>query len=488
MIVLTNQILLYGKKVITDLATRVGPSTVDSYSYGLGMQYQVRAMWTEPDTEVNIEMLFNEQADFNADTKQPHLPEGEYDADVEAEEYSVGPKFNPAQDSTDFDGYYRRLEDIAPEYLEAYIGNLVYTICRRNGGLRAYRAKHMEQPVLISQGDTEDYTELADLQLLKDERDWPLESKQTALQRLPYVLKRLHNLSRYVGIHMLSYIVSYLKARDRNENLRSIGSQKVLKKNSVIDEGVYLCDKAGDIKKKVLVQNKNKRAEEAFDWITGVSSNYQAYYQDYLDLVAYIDILNIDINEDDFTSYQSSFMDKLIVTIVTPNVQYDKQIYNAILNNDSNPVVQEEDEDPILCTISTFSQIRALDENLQFYDSKRNYFTEQFILEKAKALHYVYNLMYLDKSVDKNAYRWNNGYLFHNNELVIISANCLSEPDTSVFLDDRCLIHESGYCVQISTQLNLFAMQIFDAYENLQNKIRPKDEDFKYNRWIRMGI
>ncbi len=489
MILLTNPIALYGKKVTTDLATRIGPHTVDSYSYGVGLRYQVERMWSGGETEANIEMLFEEQADFNADVKQPHLSEGEYDETVEAEEYEVGAKYQPASDKTDFNNYYRRLEDIAPEYLESYVGNLVFTICRRSGGLKQFNSKHMEQPVLLSQGDDEgDFTELADLQLRADDGDWSLEVKQRALQRLPYVLKRLHNLSCYTGIHMLSYIVAFIKARDKNENMRSAGSQKFLKKNAVIEEGVFLCDKAGNIKKQVLVQNKNKRAEAAFNWICGLSTEYQAYYQDYLDLINYFDILNVELYEDDFTKYQRDFIDKLIVVTVTPNKQYDAQVYNAILHNSSTPIQSGPDEDPIESTINTFMQIRTLDEELVAYDQRRDSQTDALITKFATGIYGTYSLMYLGVVTESVKYKWMNGYLFYDNQLVVMSANILSDPDGPVFNDDRCLIHESGYCVQVSTLMNLSIIPLYSAYENLKNKISAKDPDYKYVEWMRIGI
>lgn len=489
MIVIVNQIALYGKKVTTDLATRVGPCTLDSYSYGIGMKYQVQAMWSGEETEANIEALFNEQADFDADLKQPHLSEDEYDAVVEEEEYEIGQRYKPAIDKTDFDGYYRRLEDIAPAYLESYIGNLVFTICRRNSGLKQFNSRHMEQPVLLSQGDDEgDFTELADLQLMNDDKDWPLDVKNKAQQRLSYVVKRLHNMSCYTGIHMLSYIVSFLKARDKNENMRAVGSQKLLKKNAVIEEGVYLCDSYGNIKKRVLVQNKNKRAEEAFNWICGISNSYQSYYQDYLDFVNYIDILNIDIENDDFTKYQSSFIDKLVVTIVTPNRQYDPQIYETILRNGTNSIPAKELEDPIESTINTFRQICTLDSRLIEADLHCNSIVLEMNTKKATGIHAMHYLNTYDIMPKDSDYKWSNGYLMFKEELVIIPASMISNSETRVFNDDRCIINELGYCIHVSNLMNLYIMSISDAYDNLRNKLYAHDPYYKYAEWMKIGI
>ncbi len=54
MIVLVNPIVLYGKKVVTDLASRTGYSTKDDFSCGLGMSFQVAIWWSGDETEANI--------------------------------------------------------------------------------------------------------------------------------------------------------------------------------------------------------------------------------------------------------------------------------------------------------------------------------------------------------------------------------------------------------------------------------------------------
>lgn len=487
MIVLTNPITLYGKKVVTDLATRSGYATADSFSCTLGCQFKVKEMWAGEDTDANIAMLFEQQQDFDADVSQPHLTEEEYNEDEEREEFEVGVRYNPATDKTSFDNYYRRLEDIASDYLEKYIGNLVFTICRHtgSGGMKQYNSKHREQPVLLSVGDDEgDFTELADLQLDKDENDWSLEMKQTAMLNLPYVIKRLHNMSCYTGVHMLSFIVAYLKAKEKNINMRVAGSVKVLKKNAVIEEGVYLCDRDGDITKRVLVQNKNVRAAEMFDWITEVSPKYKAYYQDYLDFVHYCNVLNVDLFNDDMTKYQSAFVSKLIVTTVTPNKQYDIQVFDAIRNRQPNSVEIPIEDNAIESTINTFFQICDTSEVIRNCLNNHDSLQSEDNLQSAIGLYNVYKLLYYNTSTDTSKYSWENGLLYYDNELAIVSAKMLG---TSEFEDDRCLISELGFCIQVSNRMSLYVMTVQNALSNVKNKISYKDPEYKYCDWLRLG-
>lgn len=488
MIILSNPINLYGKKVVTDLATRTGNSTVDDYSCGLGLAYKVRELWPDNDTDANLEMLFNDQVDFNADVCQPDMTEDEYDEATAAEEHDVTRRYNPAVDTTDFNRYFRRLEDIANDYLEKYVGYMVFNIRNHASGIKAYNAKHMNQPTLISDGDDSDYTELADLQLMQNDEDWPLSVKQSALQNLPYVIKRLHNMSCYTGVHMLSFIVAFLKAKERNNQLRIVGSIKTLKKNAVIEEGVYLCDKQGNITKRVQVQNKNKRASDMFDWVAGASTEYQAYYQDYLDFVHYCNVLNIELFNDDMTKYQSEFVNSLIITTVTPNKQYDKQVFEAILGNQVNTVPNtEEDVDPVENTIDTFLQICETHETLQECILHHDSIRSGDNLKLAQSLYNTYLLLSTGQATDTSKYYWDSGYLFYNGELVVIPANMLSDPNSKIIYDEMCIINELGYIIQITKKLCVDIITLACANENVLNKVAYKDPEFKYHNWVRIG-
>lgn len=486
MIILTNPISLYGKKVVVDLATRSGEAKEDDYSCTLGLNYVVNKYWSGEDTEASIEMLFADQTDFNADIVQPHMNDDEYSDVIEQEEYNKVARYNPAVDKTDFDKYFRRLEDIAWQYLEKYVSNLVFTVCKYNGGAKAFEALHREQPTLVSNDDSEEFTELADLQLYGNENDWSPDVKQTAITKLPYVLKRLHNLSCYCGVHMISFIVAYLKAKERNMNARISGSQKSLKKNAVISEGVYLCNEYGDITKKVTVQSKNVKAAKMFDWIIGMDKDFKAYYQDYLNFVHYCNVLNVDLLNDDMTKYASEFMSKLVVTTVTPNNQYDKQVYEAILRNSSVtevPVVRTFEE-TLLNTFNTFNQICSTNANIQSYVQRHDYITSKQNMDMAMSIYNLYSIIYLKQATDSTKYSWENGYLYYDDTIAVVTASFLGEAD----YDEVCVISELGYCVQLTESLGVYVMVLRNALNNITNKVVNKDPDYRYESWVQLTV
>lgn len=488
MIILTNAINLYGKNVITDLATRTGNSTVNDYSYGLGLSYKVRDLWRNNDTDANLEMLFNDQDDFDADVVQPNLSDEEYDESLADEEKVEHTPYNPAVDKTSFDKYYRRLEDIANGYLEKYLGFIVYNVKNHADGIKAYNAKHKDQPLLIST-DGDDFTEFADLQLRDNSNDYPVHVKQNAIQHLPYVIKRLHNMSCYTGVHMLSYIVAFIKAKERNNSMRIAGSVKTLKHNAVVDEGVYLCDKFGNIVKKTESNSRNNKATWAFDWILGVSKEYQTYYQDYLDFVYYCKVLNIDIYNDDMSKYQKSFVDRLIVTTVTPNKQYNKQVYNALLQNKASvlPELEEVDLDPVDNTIDVFTQICEVNDIMLNCIAHFDTIKAADNMQTVQSLYNTYSVLYNGATTDTSKYSWENGYLYYDGALAMLPAYFLSAPDPKGNSTSVCIIHELGYCIQVSDSMSLFVLDVYNAMENMMHRIQNNDPEYKYMHWMRLS-
>jgi hypothetical protein len=328
---------------------------------------------------------------------------------------------------------------------------------------------------------------LADLQLDVNVDDWSTEAKSVARENLPYVVKRLHNMSIYTGIHMLSFVSAYERAKIKSERIRSAGSVKTLKKNAVIEQGVYLCDKQGNITKKVLVQNKNQRASDMFDWITGRSKQYPEYFNDYLNYIHYCKVLNINILDDDMTKYQSDFIDKLIITTVTPNNCYDRNVFNAILSN-STTLTPSDDYNSVLDnTVEAFQQICDSDPILQESILHHDSIKVQSYMNDVKSIYNTYMLMSKGIQVDPSKFYWDSGFLFYADNIVIMSANSLSNPEDAPFENDECIFSELGFVVQVSNLMSLYIMTIPVALANFKNRLIYKDSEYKYVPWRRVG-
>lgn len=485
MIILNNPVHLYGKKVITDLATRSGPHTMDSYSYGGGLEYIAHSYFTDKETDANIDMLFESQTDFNPDIIKPQFTEEEY-SETAVEEQEDLPVYNPAVDTYPHTAYYRRLEDIAPEYLQKYVTNIVYSICRYSGNLKAYKSKHKIQPTLVgNSGDNDDFTELADLQLQTDVNAWSPESKQNALQHLPYVLKRLHNLSCYCGIHILSFIGAYLKAQDMVEANIVMNRKRTFGRNDLIARGVYRCNKSGNITQRVTKELKCAKTKTMFDWICGEPSIYSSYYQDFINLLHYCKVLNIDLKNDDLTQYQADFASRLVVTTVTPNKQFSQQIFSALLTNNEPVNMPTEDIDIYDNTINLFGQACDLEPKLQEVQNKLSTQLSASLFKDAVTIHYT-QMLYINNIVtEMDKYAWIDGYLHYDGELVEIPTSTIS---SRYFDVDRFIVSELGYAIQLTDKDHLFLMAIPSALSNLTNKITGSDSDYKEIDWWRVSL
>lgn len=431
-------------------------------------------LWSEP-TFASKEALFEKQIDFDADVVQPHLEE--YDADEE-DTYAKETKYDPAVDKLDFNKYYRRLEDIADEYIESYVGNLVYTICRLSGGVKAFNYSHAIAPTLR---DLEDGSavELADLELEYNKNDWSDSEVKRAVNQLPYVLRRFLNLSCYTGIHVLSFVCSYLVAKEKNRLARQSGSTKILKKNAVIAENVWTCNSLGNAVKKVEISNKNLKAYELFDWLEGTLNKYTAYQEDVTSFMHYVKVLNLDIYED-MSKYGSDFVRGLTVITLTPNSQYNQNVFNALATGTPVHTVRN---DKLACTIARFNELTVSNDTIRKIAEEFDYTQRLRNFELAKTLHYGY-MMATGRIGEHFEYSFYEGFLHCNGELAFIGCGMISN---SMFSDGRVILSELGYCVAVTDTLVLDLMPLTVAKDNMVLKVTHNTED-KLESWWSVSL
>lgn len=483
MIMITTPVTLYGRKVITDLALRSGSASANDFSCQAGMNGIVQH-FAKGDTLANVEYLFEKQKDFDADIVQPRRTFEDYNKLEEREEFEQGEMYSPAKDKTNFNDYFRRLEDIYSEYLEDYIANLCYSIFNLTGsnGAVTFDAEHRLQPTLISVDD-DSVTELADLQLREDATEWSNAAKMTAKDNLPYVLKRLHNLSKYCGIHMISMIGAYLRAKKYNDSrVQSGKSKNTLKKNAVIAEGVYKCDIDGNIGSLIEVSNKSKKAADMFDWIIGANDMYPSYRDDLVNFIQYCKILNIDLLNDNLLRYDNEFMDGLTVLTLTPDTQYNQAVFDAIRDSHVLSTITPEN-DVCLDTINCFRDICETNETLMEVIGAHDSIKAQDYLTKAKKLHYVamLKLSAVPSFPNDKLYSWNDGFLYYNDELVVLDTRLITK---QAFLIPKFVISELGYCVHVSDAMYLECMTIDCACANMTNTYVSPDPDYVHNTWV----
>lgn len=483
MILITTPVKWYGRKIVTDLVLRSGSSNVSDFSPYEGKNGIVENFGKE-ETSADLEYLFEAQKDFDADIIQPHRTEEEYNKIEERDEYERGMSYVPSKDYTTFDDYFRRLEDICVDYLEDYIANLCYTVFKLtgSGGVKKYNYDHYEQPTLVSIDD-DSVTELADLQLRTDTESYSSSMKAAAMENMPYVLKRIDNLSRYCGVHMISMIAAYLKAKAANARRVSAGVTKsMLKKNDVIALGVYKYDYDGQVGMRIEVTNKNRRAADMFDWIVGANDMYPSYREDLVNFIQYCNILNIDLESDNLLQYDGKFMDNLTVLTLTPNTQYCQAVFDAI--RDSGMFKKEPSVDELLLTtLNCFADLCTTQSDLLSAASTHDSLKSERCMKMAMQLHYIWAVKLRNPVMlpDDRLYSWRDGFLAYNGELVMLPTRVVSKQQ---FTTPVCIISELGYVLHLNNTMYVEAMTIDCAVENMHNAYISPDPDFVPTDWM----
>lgn len=488
MLILTNPIQLQSKKVIADIASREGMHTKDSYSYGLGLYYVVKKYaGSQYEAVDDIAALIQKQTDFDADIVRPlQNDEEDYDSTYDGLN-TPGELYNPAIHDVNYTGYYRRLEDINNAYLEKYIGNLIFSVRAYNGnGLKAYNSNHKIQQALqnVNGDDDSEFTEMSDL-LFEDTSDvYSNQEVYIAREQLPYVLKRLLNLSALLEIHMPSFIVAFNKVNTSMTELRAKGlSTARIKWTSVADVCTYKADRlTGAATQKIFKESKNVKAQEAYAWVIGVSDAYQGYVIDMQNFIHYLKVLHIKMDPNAFVSISRDTLKNCMITTVTPNSSYIPDVKNAILNNSSN--AQSVDElDDTENTMELLEQVISVHPEaakyLSYMDS--NHF-EQRKKDAQNLAIMAYNFRY-NQYPDVSRFMWKDGYLYYGPNLVVLPSNYFYSNDLGSAAN--CIFSEFGLVVKITDRNVLEFLFIEHAKQNYIDALNnvPANEQEGWKNW-----
>lgn len=482
MFIQTRPVKMYSVKFITDLAIRSGHSSENGICPKRGMNDVVQRYFSK-ETVASWESLFERQLDFDADKIKPQLSK-EYVEDMSLDEFkdeikleSCSIQYDPSIHKLDFNAYYRRIEDIHAFYLESYLGNIVFNIRNRSGGIKDFDKDHKEAYAFISDGDDgEEITESADLLVGAQVDMSDVANVQEAMLYLPYTVKRLWCLSAVTKINVLSYIKSYLIAKRSNEiALQTKSTTAYLKSNDVIRVGVWACNEFGVTMKQVQVENKNKHAAEMFDWITGHSTKYVSFYRDYRNFLIYCSVLNIDIANDDMLSYDKDFIKKLVIKTVTPNDQYDMLVAEAIktggVNTDSVPNPGPTQEDAIINTMRVYNDFILSSTRQQQIISNMSSADRDTIEKAALSIFIKYKFTYHSEHIEMSKVTWCEGFMYYKDDVVLIPLDFV-HPNLAVNSPqfNYGMFHDTGVFVMVSPSYIASRTMLLDVFNYIQSK------------------
>ena len=436
-----------------------------------------------------IAYFFEKQSDFDADVRKPmYLTEEDTDGldDTEidkkisdtSELYLVGSTYDPGVDTIEgFKEYARRLEDIHFVYLQHYIENLRYSIVNYNdNGLRAYKMNNQLQLCIV---DAESDTAIspADLEMDESPNAVSTAASYEAYTKLPYVLKRLNNLSCHLGVHMISFIRAYDVAYRKHKHNSGVNTS--FKQSAVITEGYYLCDSCGNPTKLATVSAKNPRTAEAFEWIIGATNKLTSYHADVASFREYVRMLNIELSLEDMPKYNAEFYKSLVVTTLTPDDQYNPAVYEKLKGNKGTTLDQMNVRQSVM---SRFQDSLQSNSAIQDRISNYNTFTARDIDSLNRKL--VCDLYKVaGKSCNPGRLHYVDGFLYNGTVPCVVDEYLFIKKPISAQPSGNCLIHELGFVVLANNPDNVQLIDIFAASANFENMNNQSYELYKQEGW-----
>lgn len=475
------------KKLIVELALRSGSPTSESpspYKGLLSLTFQrmeaIKSYGIE--FEGSLYELLNTQEDFNADLKCPTFEEytgTEYQEETKPRMYLPSSGI-PAD-------YARRLEDIDSSWVISYVDNILYAIINNSThSIKEYGKNHQ---LVRMMSDEEDDSVVSETELvLAHSNDFSPEEIAKAKEKIPYLLRRLHDKSKQLRIHVISLLIAYEKAKRYVDiqNRRSRRRKIQVAPRHLLMFGVYKMNPDGSIGP-VLGDDANNR-EESFKlakaWLFQYEGYQDEYNQDAINLLHYYDVMGIDITKEDPSVYQENYISQLTVLYITSNREYvmrkrtgfHREVFEALkrlpLESFENETIVEEVDDYAIVdnTMHIYNDSVFIDTSYRdSLDDAGN--GESYELNKNITMLIAYYNIIFSTLIDTTKMITQDGFLFSDLEtpfMLDISAILGDEEDdTFVGSESLALLHETGYLVRLSKTHFTKIVRVEDVLETL---------------------
>lgn len=484
-------IAIPAKTLIEDLISRSGSPNKESLSPYNGSYNRALDDIVGHGYEGSVQALFRAQPDYDADKQKPYLGEKDEEEDNnmmnEFHEYVV--------EGEEEAEYPRRLEDIDVSHVIHYLNNILYGVKYNAGNsIRSYKRDNPTTMVLT--GSDDEVVEEKDMLIDNDTDIYSSYEVHEAKCKVPYLIRRLHDKSVDIGVHLISLIRAYERAKDvvqlgNYNRKRNITVQP----RHILDEGVYSMSEDGSIGNMFSEDaNKNDRAfKRGRAWLFEESETRQ----DANELLHCYEILGIDIRDEDPRIYDKSYVDKLVVAYVTSNIDYvmrkndaekqkiyssfgfmrniDKQLKDLPLESYAEyaNVQQMSDED------TAYTAMRIYIDSPNFPDDERyrmEYVNteEQASIYNACKLFIAYYNYLTHTSIDLDKYHCCDGFFYDKREmpLVLDMTGYIQDPIYSSY----ALLNINGYLVTCAVDIRTQCVDIFDMCQHIENYIHQIEE------------
>ena len=416
------------------------------------------------DFDGNLYNMLEAQPDYNADDQCPTFEP--YTGD-EYQEMTKPRRYSPELGIES--SYARRLEDIDDTWVFAYITMALYAINdNKENGIKAYNRSHT---LLNVMEDEEDGSVVSESELLTSHsNDYSPEEIAKAKEKIPYLLRRLHDKSKSMRVHIISLLrahelakneVALAKRRDPRKTLK-VAPRHLLKYN------VHKMNPDGTIGPifKEDANNREPSFKEARAWVLQYEDCTDAYTQDAIDLLHYYDVMGIDITKEDVRVYQEEYISQLTVLYISSNREYvtrkrsgfHKEVFEALRRvplENFEAIITDTDEDEfdeLDNTMHLFNDSIFINRD---YDDAMDDSSDAFTNSNTYNLNMLtvyYNILY-KTNIDPSKFITQDGFYYSDMETPFVL-------DISGLLDDNTfdentpsgmvLVHESGFIVRLS--------------------------------------
>lgn len=244
--------------------------------------------------------IINDAADFKASKAKPN--DDGVNRDYKACEAS--------------DNYHRRLEDIPADFVYNYVLQAIIGFKKHDKGLKQMR-NEMKTVESFYDEENDEYIVITDT-LVKEEHSTSEEILQ-AREKLPYLLKQLHEGSILKRGSLLSFII----AAEKIKTMRSFDGD--FEPRYLVNKGVYRVDKKGNPTRKfVISDNTGEPFRSLVAWIHESQNIYEnhIYTRAKEELLRVLSILDIDIKTEDCTWYTEAVVCDALCTYLPTNTEY----------------------------------------------------------------------------------------------------------------------------------------------------------------------
>lgn len=375
-----------------------------------------------------------------------------------------------------------RLEDIDESWVCAYFEDMLVGIKKNtDNSLNQYERETITKTLYFDNesGSVSDPSEHR-----AEKLDYSATEMTRWREKLPYILKRLHERSKEVKIHLLSLVFAYEKAR-----AEAIAYERKIKPSHILDKNVYAMNPNGTIG---LVLKENKHTtHEYLAWIRGEGERDE-YFENVLELVYICERLGIDLKKESAFDYQEEYINGLIITYVTANREIrnriNKDVYAGLKNISLKDFGKKKKENTALEYHKLVRRkanqfLYSVAPDIVKFRDNRNIHHEMPLLVRQLA-----NISKTNEIITKNTSLDDGFYLDPNGNYLTVDVKAIFTMFPLRFY--RALIHSSGFLVLITGDISMFYIDytkarayLADVYKGTISEETRYENKTKFGTW-----